>query len=516
MRSDLYSVKALRRGLVSLLFGRFLSAGLTLLAMLMVARHLDITSFGIYAMLLSTLGLAVTYTSLGLDWVSARYLPEYRIHASGADLRRFLAGFVLVRVMSLAVFSAAVLAGAGWVVEWLGIPDQRGIFMLYIAVTLLEGVVRSLRGDVFEPLLLQIDSQGNAALRAVVFAGLVGWGIMDHGGAGNGLSLEEVVVADLAASGLSLAAAFGQLAWFSAHGMTGHERSDGWTPPPFMQMLAVGWHNYLAQFINGVASPNALMLVGASMTGPAALAGFGFCRTFADQLRRYLPITLLIPLARPKIVASFAVDGDYGRLRERVQFLYKANLIVLMPAVVLAAAFGDRLLEVVSGGKYGDAWAVAVGFSLFLVLQSHRVVLSLLTNILGCPELTSAGSVASVVALPLAVALLAAGTGAEGLVVAMILGEALSHLVIIRALGRRGYAYGFDAGGYARLGLAAVAAVALTLLLPDPSGMVEQAVIFTLPVALFAMLTLVLWPFTVFERAMIHRFIGARRTPKRA
>ncbi|MCW2247453.1 O-antigen/teichoic acid export membrane protein [Azospirillum fermentarium] len=506
MRSHLYSVKALRRGLVSLLFGRFLSAGLTMLAMVMVARHLDIPSFGVYALLLSTLGLAITYTSLGMDWVSARYLPEYRIHAAASDLRRFLTWFVGVRAASLAVFSAAVLAGAAWTAAWLDIGGQEEVFRLYIAVTLLEGLVRSLRGDVFEPLLMQVSSQSNAALRAVVFAGLVGWGIWD-----GGLTLAWVVMADLAASALSLVVAFGQLGWFMAHALKGHERSPGWTPPPFRQMLAVGWHNYLAQVINGAASPNALMLVGTSMAGPAALAGFGFCRTFADQLRRYLPITLLIPLARPKIVASFAVDNDYGRLKERVQFLYKANLIVLMPAVILAAAFGDDLLAAISGGKYGDAWAVAVGFTLFLVLQSHRVVLSLLTNILNCPELTSAGSVASVAALPLAVAALWAGWGAEGLVGAMLLGEALSHIVIIAMLGRRGYAYGIDAGGYARLGLAAAASVVLTLLLPAPTGIVEQTAVYALPVALFAVLTLVLWPFTPFERGMIQRFIGTRR-----
>lgn len=513
MRAHLYSVNALRRGLVSLLFGRFLSAGLTMLAMVMVARHLDVTSFGVYALLLSTLGLAITYTSLGMDWVSARYLPEFRIHASASDLRRFLAGFVAVRTVSLAVFSAAVLAGAAGIVRWLDIEGHGDVFLLYIAVTLLEGLVRSLRGDVFEPLLMQVSSQGNAALRAVVFAGLVGWGIW---GTGGGLTLAEVVMADLAASALSLAVAFGQLGWFMARALHGHERSADWTPPPFRQMLAVGWHNYLAQVINGAASPNALMLVGTSMAGPAALAGFGFCRTFADQLRRYLPITLLIPLARPKIVASFAVDNDYGRLKERVQFLYKANLIVLMPAVILAAAFGGELLEAVSGGKYGDAWAVAVGFTLFLVLQSHRVVLSLLTNILNCPELTSVGSVASVAALPLAVAALWAGMGAEGLVAAMLLGEALSHIVIIAALGRRGYSYGFDAGGYARLGLAAAASVALTLLLPEPAGVVEQVAVYALPVVLFAVLTLVLWPFTPFERGMIQRFIGTRRLMRRA
>lgn len=509
MRVHLYSVKALRRGLVSLLFGRFLSAGLTMLAMVMVARHLDISSFGVYALLLSTLGLAITYTSLGLDWVSARYLPEYRIHAAAFDLRRFLAWFVGVRAVSLAVFSTAVLAGAGWIAAWLGIGGQEAVFRIYIAVTLLEGLVRSLRGDVFEPLLMQVSSQSNAALRAVVFAGLVGWGIWD-----GGLTLAWVVMADLAASALSLVVAFGQLGWFMARALRGHERSPGWTPPPFRQMLAVGWHNYLAQVINGAASPNALMLVGTSMAGPAALAGFGFCRTFADQLRRYLPITLLIPLARPKIVASFAVDNDYGRLKERVQFLYKANLIVLMPAVILAAAFGGDLLAAVSGGKYGDAGGVALGFALFLALQSHRVVLSLLTNILDCPELTSAGSVASVAALPLAVAALWAGWGAEGLVSAMLLGEALSHIVIIAMLGRRGYAYGADAGGYARLGLAAAVSVAVALLLPESAGMMEQMGVYALPVALFAVLTLVLWPFTPFEQGMIQRVIGTRRLMK--
>lgn len=506
MRADLYSMKALRRGLVSLLFGRFVSAVLMMLAMVLIARALDVASFGVYAMLLSTLALALTYTGLGMDWVGARYLPEYRVHGSSADLRRFLSTFVAVRTVSLLAFAAAGTAAAGWIAGQLGMGEHAAVFGLYLWVILLEGIVRSLRGDVFEPMFQQTHSQANAALRGFVFLGLLAWQMQD------GLTLAEVVLGDLVAAGASLAVAVAQVLAYAARHLKGHERAEGWQPPPLRDVLAIGGHNYVAQLINSLANANTLMLVGAAMIGPAAVAGFGFCRTFAEQIRRYLPITLLIPLARPKIVAAYSVDNDFGRLLGHVQFLYKANLMVLMPAVILAATFGDVILEAISGGKYGDARLVAVGFAVYLVLASHRVVLSLVTNILGRPELTTVGSIASVVALPLGVALLLAGFGAEGLVTALVLGEFVSHLVIIHQLYRRGYPYRFDVGGYAKVLASAVAAMAVSFALPRFETMPAEVLTFGVPILVFGLLSLLFLPFTGTERTTLQSLLGRRRT----
>ncbi|MGQ9370031.1 lipopolysaccharide biosynthesis protein [Azospirillum sp. ST 5-10] len=507
MRAEFYSLKAVRRGFLSLVCGRFVSAGLTMAAMVLAARGLSVAEFGVYALLLSALSLTITYAGLGLDWVSAKYLPEFRIHAGGRQL-----GLLILTLLGGRVASLALLALLGWALlgleaDLLGIPQWIDVLELYLLVLFMEALVRSMRGEIFEPLLLQGQSQVNAAVRGALFAGLVLYAMQD------GLTLAEVVTADVVASAVSLVLALVQLAVYAFRHLGDHPPAEGWRVPPLREVFAIAGHNYAAQLISSLASANTLMLVGTSMLSPAAVAGFGFCRTFAEQIRRYLPISLLFTVARPSIVAAYSMDNRFDRLLERVQFLYKANLIVLLPLVILTVAYGDTIMELISGGKYGDSWGVAVGFALFLVAQSHRVALSLVTNILGCPELTTAGSLASIVALPLALVLVAMGMGADGLVVALLVGEVLSHVVIIAALYRRGYPYRFDVGAFARLFAAAGVTLAVTLLaLPGigHAGSLSEMLAAALPVLLFGLLALLLWPFSLMEREALMRMIGRR------
>lgn len=511
MRTEHYSLKVLRRGIISLTCGRIVSSALTFGAMILVARGLDLQSFGVYTILLAALGLAITYTGLGLDWFTARYVPEYRVHGSAGDLRRLIAGYMGVKVASLALFGAAMYGFMGLEIAWFGLEHHEGAFAAYIAVILMEAFVRSIRGEVFDPLLLQGHSQANAALRGIVFAVLVIVWMQD------GLVLDEVVLAEIIASALSLAVAFVQWALI-ARRLEDHGRSDGWQPAKYRDMFAVAGHNYLAQMISSLASANTLMLLGAAMIGPAAMAGFGFCRTLSEQVRRYLPITMFAGVARPTIVAAYSVDGRFDRLLDNLQFLYKANLLVLLPMVVLTVAYGGDLLSLLSGGKFTDGGLVAAGFMVFLVAQSHRVVLSLLTNIVDRPELTTTGSIASIVALPLGAVALHLGWGPEGLVGAMLAGEIISHLVIIGVLARRGYPYRVDASAYLRLLACTLLTLVATLtVLPAMTTPLTQALALGAPLALFAVLAMVFWPFTAFEREALQRLIGRRRgTPQQA
>src|SRR5690606_33219584 len=121
-----------------------------------------------------------------------------------------------------------------------------------------------------EPLLLQGQSQINAAVRAALFAGLVLYTMQD------GLTLAEVVTADAIASGVALALALVQLAVYAMRQLGDHPPAEGWQGPPLGEVFAIAGHNYAAQLISSRASANTLMLVGTSMLKPVAVAGFGF------------------------------------------------------------------------------------------------------------------------------------------------------------------------------------------------------------------------------------------------
>lgn len=516
---DHYSLDAVRKGLVSMICGRIVSAALTFLTLLTIAHDLDVAEYGVYSMLLSILGLSLIYAGLGLDWISARYLPEYRANAGTPDVRRFVSRFLAARFLSLCALALALLAGIETVARWFNIAEWTAVLGLYLAVIVLEGQVRSVRGDIFEPLLLQGHSQINATVRALVFAGAV-WVLRR-----DGLSLVEVVVSDLASSGVSLVLAQAQLAVVMRRRLGDHDRREHWQPPPIRDVVATAGYNYTAQLIASLASTNTLLLIGAALIGPASVAGFGFCRTLAEQIYRYLPTQLLISVVRPKIVAAFSLDRRLSGLLESVHLLYKGNLIILMPLVIVSMACGDLMLDLLSGGRYRDAWPIASTFAVLLVLQSHQGILALTTNIIGRPGLITLGAIASTVSPLLAVLFLHLGLGPKGLALALLVGEASFHVVVVALLRRRGFAYTFDKPGFARLFLSAGMTLAITLLAlhgwsPAPPDtltpdvlapdVLAQALVLAGPVLLFALLSLVFWPFSLSERTAIARLFRIR------
>ncbi|HYD31305.1 MAG TPA: oligosaccharide flippase family protein, partial [Azospirillaceae bacterium] len=425
MRSDLYSLDVVRRGLIFMVFGRAASAVLAVAAMLLTARGLSLVEYGVYSTLLAILALSLTYSGLGLDWVSSRFMPEYRVGAPTAEIRRFIGWFVTVRFASLCLVAVVLLVAMGPLSDAFNIGQWTDAVTLYLLVIVLEGQVRSMRSDIFDPLLLQDHTQGSATLRSLLFLALVAAQMP------GGLTLHEVVSSDLAASGASVLVAFIQLGVILRRHLAGQEAKPDWRAPRLREIFSVAGHNYTGQLVASLANANTLLLVGASILGPAAVAGFGFCRNLTEQIRRYLPAQLLISVVRPKIVAAFSIDGRLTGIVERVQLLFKANLIILMPLVILAATCGDQVLSLLSGGKFADAWTVAVGFAVFLVLQSHRIVLSLVANIIGRAHLITVGSLVGIVSLPLAAGLALMGYGDKGLAAALVLGELAYHVVFV-------------------------------------------------------------------------------------
>ena len=100
-----YSAAALKRSAVHALAGKGISALLTFSILLLVVRLLPVAQYGAYVSLVAALEAALAVSSIGLPWMTARYLPEYSLHADGAVLH----GSV-VRVMSCFAASIAAVA----------------------------------------------------------------------------------------------------------------------------------------------------------------------------------------------------------------------------------------------------------------------------------------------------------------------------------------------------------------------------------------------------------------------
>jgi hypothetical protein len=85
----------LRNSIWYFLTGKVVSAVMTFFILFWVVRLLTLEEYGVYITLVPGMELVIAISGLGLPWLAARYLPEYRLHASGSLIQRLAWGLLL-------------------------------------------------------------------------------------------------------------------------------------------------------------------------------------------------------------------------------------------------------------------------------------------------------------------------------------------------------------------------------------------------------------------------------------
>jgi len=287
---------------------------------------------------------------------------------------------------------------------------------------------------VFDPLLLQAQSQFSLLVRNAVFAGSLAL-------ADGAVDLGRVAHFDFLASIAGLLIALTLLAVHLRSLGTRRGARVGGALPTGAQMRHMALHNYASLVLNQPYSPQALLLVAGLFLPASTTAMLGFARNLAELIRRYQPVEMLLGLLRPMMISVYAQGHDFARLERLSSLIYKLSLISLCPILVVFAAYGDVLIGLVSTGKYPDAYWLVVGLACTLVLRSHRLLIGTIANILDQPQLLTRTALASLVILPLCVAGFSLGQGALTLVGAACVEEILGTWIVMRGVRALGLAY---------------------------------------------------------------------------
>ncbi|HNP26518.1 MAG TPA: hypothetical protein PKM20_07240, partial [Nitrosomonas sp.] len=169
----MYSGLELKYSAVHFLTGKFVSALLTLTILLWLVRLLTTEEYGVYMILAAGMELTLAIVSCGLPWLSARYLPEFRLHGNGRLLVQLvwkiisLLGFTLIVGVFLLFF----------LMQWLlpvELIQYTGLAKLFLVVVLLEGLSRCIRENILGHLMQQKQAQISLAARNFVFLLLIG------------------------------------------------------------------------------------------------------------------------------------------------------------------------------------------------------------------------------------------------------------------------------------------------------------------------------------------------------
>jgi O-antigen/teichoic acid export membrane protein len=494
----------LKRSAVHFLVGKGVSALLTLIILFWLVRLLSVEEYGAYVTFVAGMELTLSMASLGLPWVAARYLPEFRLHASGSALRHFVWRLTARIALLLVASSALLYVAMPWLLAHLELVQQTDVARLFLLVLLADGLGRHIRENTLEPLLQQGSAQISLVVRNIVLLFLLSIAAL-HGA----VRLDHVVLAELTASILGAILAFYSLATH-LHKHRGLLTQDGWQAPNWRVMQHMARHMYFSRLVNLTYSPQVFVFLIQHYLGLEATALFGFLRKLYGQISRYLPATLLFSLVRPKLVASYIGEGGMADLARNANLVGKLSLFVLMPILVFVWLADGELLTLLSGGKFAQSGYYLAGLLMALILYSQRQILETVAVASGKSHLCIWGASFGVLVLPLTYLLLKSGLGLWGPIIAIIISEMIFNVTVTLALTRI-TAYRPDATGFYKLGAAALAGFVLAqqIVISTP-GWPRVTLMAVLACVLFMLTSYFFKPFRADERATLNHLLGRK------
>lgn len=454
-----YSKQALKRSAWHFLSGKAVSALLTFLILLWLVRLLSVAEYGVYVTLVASMELAMVIATLGLPWMAARFLPEFRLHAHRSQFRRLVLNILGWQVAALAGLASILALGLDVFLGWANLQTYHAVAQVYLLILFAEGIGRGVRESLLGPLLLQGVAQISLVIRNLVFIALLA--AATHAGT---ISLIDVVQAELVASVVGALLALGGLAHHlrNSDSMPG---KPGWQKPRLVAMWRIASHMYLSNLLTMLYSPPIYLLFIQRYLGVEAAAVFGFLRTLYEQISRYLPATLLFSLVRPKLVASYVGDSGAGGLSRNANLAGKLSLFALMPLVATAGVVGQDMVSLLSGAKFPETGLLFFGFMLALIPFSQRQILETVAVTSGHSYLCIRAAASGLLMLPLLYVLLDAGLALWSPVITLGLGYLVFDSMILVGIVRH-TSYRPDVHGFYKLLAAASAGFLAAAWLP--------------------------------------------------
>ena len=455
-----YGRDNVRRGILHYLTGRTLAGISAVATVVLLARYMDIVAYAGYTALTGLLVTATLISDLGINRAIARYVPEGRLHHSPQALARFIWKTALARL--LAAFALTSLIYLGWpALLRLFAAVQIGYFPWALACYLLATVLFQHFTSVMQSLVLQ---KMLTRLTAIQWGGRLSL-ILLFVWQDSAISLNQALWV-MALPELGIAFAF---VWF----INRHLRLLARLPAPaqapgtwpnWREIKPMALHNYSYNLLGLAPQGYFMRMVVAALMPAPFVAAYGFFLSLIERARQYLPLQLMLILIEPVVIANYLKDRDFARLSQRTQLLYKTNLLILAPALVTVALYGDDISRLLTGDKFLPyVWLLGL-FIVQLIIANHMLTTQLLLNAVGESDILTKTGIFSLAIMALAAFVIVAGSSFKNIVFAPLAYDAANNLFALHLLRKRGYRYTPPWNFFLKLALVSVAAYVASLL----------------------------------------------------
>jgi O-antigen/teichoic acid export membrane protein len=342
------------------------------LTILLMVRYMGTPEYAAYTALTGVVMLGTSVSSLGLERAVARYVPDGVVNNRPGQVASFIYKITLYRAAAAIVFALAITLLWQPLTSLFGMQQDANISPAMIALAVVGGSIFQMQSSVFQSLMRQqllsrvmVTQWGSRFLLTLFF--IYDGGNISLPQAMMILAVPEVIGAVVAQVAMSAAVK----SHVGASSISQHDHAP-W--PDRKGLIGVSGYNYLFNLL-AIPPQGAIMrLVIAALCPPQFVAAYGFFQSLVEKARQYLPTQLLYMLIEPLLIAKYMEHGNVEVLRQRTQFLYVMNLLMLMPALALVAGCGESLTAVLTGGRYTEYWWLLIPALIQLVLSSQIVL----------------------------------------------------------------------------------------------------------------------------------------------
>lgn len=503
--SSHYSLANARKAIFHFVLGRGASALAGVAGVVLLARHMHRVDYAGYIAVTSLLMLMAMVSSLGLERATARFVPEGLEHRNAKELFSFVWKLACLR------FASALVAVCVLVLAWpliIGLFSQHTMLPAIpwsVPVFLVATTVYSYFSGILQSLLEQklltrftFILSGGRLLMIMALLSIDAFITLDQ-------SLWVMAVPELVAA---IAIAVVTLSILRKRSTPAVQVQGRW--PDWREVWHISIHTYSFNMLAMLPQGYFMRLLVAATLPPNVTAAYGFFSTLVDRIRIYLPIQFMYGLIEPVLIANYLNNKDTRALALKLHAIYKANVIVLLPAIIVIAAMGGPIVSFLLKSRYDEYSWMLVLLLVQVTIANHVLALQLFFNTLKMTHLLNFAGLGALAIMAAALGLSYLDPTHYWLLACPILYEVAMNAIALYLARKQGITYVFPAGNYLKLGLFCLMPLLTAKLWINQfgAGLQSQMLASVAMVGLFFVLSFKLGAITQNEVAMVKRFAG--------
>jgi len=460
-----YSLSNVRKAIFHFVVGRGASAGASVASVILLARNMDTAAYAGYIAVTSLIMLVAMFSKLGLERAATRFIPEARMHRGASELLSFVWKLACLRLAIMLAFAVGLILLWPWVTRLFSRAIALPVIPWSVPLFLVATTIFSLFSSILQALLEQKTLTRLILVQSVGRLGLIAFFLVVHGHVTLDQSLWVMAVPELVAAG---GTAMVTLVMLQRNRTPNAEPQGAW--PNWREVWHIAVHSYGFNILAMLPQGSFMRTLIAATFPPHITAAYGFFSTLMDRIRSYLPMQFMYNLIEPVMVASYLANPDLQALARRSHIIFKANVLLLLSALILAFIAGEPLFNLLTDGKYGAEYWMLSLLLVQVTIGSHILALQLFFNTLKATHLLSISGLGALAVMAVGVWLSYLDPSRYWLLACPILYEVAMNAIALYLAEKKGISYALPMAHYLKLGL-----LSLGLILAAKITLVQMA-----------------------------------------